>query len=90
MLKQLEQLNFTEPIVFVDGEEPFKIDFMTHISGVTFNDAWQQKETVQIDGLDIHFIHLDHLVISKITTGRSKDKIDIETLQKIQQLKKRE
>ena len=82
-LEQLEELNFVEPLVFIDGEEPFKIDFMTHISGVVFDEAWQKKITTQIDGLEINFIHLDDLVISKMSTDRIKDKIDIEMLQKI-------
>jgi predicted nucleotidyltransferase len=89
-LTQLEKLDFTEPIVFVDGEEPFKIDFMTFISGVTFSDAWQKMEATVIDGLKINFIHIDHLVISKIATDRLKDKLDIEMLQKIKQAKNKE
>ncbi len=88
-LEQLQQLNFTEPLVFVDGEEPFKIDFMTYVSGVTFDDAWKKKITTQIDGLEILFIHLNDLVISKISTDRLKDKIDIEMLQKIKREKEK-
>ena len=46
-LIQLNSLDFTTPIVFIDGEEPFKIDFMTSISGVDFNEAWGQKIKMQ-------------------------------------------
>jgi predicted nucleotidyltransferase len=83
MVNQLTNLDFEIPVVFVDGVEPFKIDFMTHISGVKFEEAWNEKVMAELDGLFIPFIHLKHLVISKITTGRSKDKNDIEELQKI-------
>lgn len=89
ILIQLNELDFTTHIVFIDGEEPFKIDFMTYVSGVEFNEAWQQKLTIELDGLSIHFIHLNHLIISKITSGREKDKIDIETLQKIKSMRKK-
>ena len=86
-LTELVKLDFSKPVVFVDGEEPFKIDFMTAVSGVNFEEAWAQKVIADIDGIDISFIHLNHLVISKITTGRAKDKNDIEQLQKIRKLK---
>jgi predicted nucleotidyltransferase len=86
-LTELVKLDFSKPVVFVDGEEPFKIDFMTAVSGVNFEEAWAQKVIADIDGIDIPFIHLNHLVISKITTGRAKDKNDIEQLQKIRKLK---
>lgn len=87
ILNQLKTLDFSKPIVFIDGEEPFKIDFITYISGVNFNAAWQQKTTTVLDGVTIPFIHLNHLILSKMSTGRPQDKIDIEQLQKIQALK---
>ncbi len=87
-LKQLKALDFTKHVVFIDGEEPFKIDFMTQVSGVNFDDAWKQKIIANIDDLNIPFLHLSDLIVSKITTGRNKDKIDIEELQKIQMRKK--
>jgi|ERR1019366_4562587 predicted nucleotidyltransferase len=89
ILNQLKVLDFSKPIVFIDGEEPFKIDFMTYISGVDFTDAWEHKTVAKLEGIPIPFIHLQHLIISKITTGRPQDKIDIEKLQQIQKLKKK-
>lgn len=88
-LQQLIQLDFSRPLVFIDGEEPFKIDFMTAVSGVKFDEAWKQKVISHLDGLAIPFINLNHLIMSKITTGRPQDNIDIEKLQKIQELKKK-
>jgi len=89
ILAQLNELDFSTPIVFIDGEEPFKIDFMTYISGVDFNEAWQQKEQTSLENISIPFIHLKHLIISKTTAGRPQDKIDIEKLQQIQNLKRK-
>jgi predicted nucleotidyltransferase len=88
MLTRLAALDFTKPVVFIDGDEPFKIDFMTYISGVGFEEAWQQKTLVNIDDLEIPFIHLSHLIISKMTSERLQDKIDVDKLQQLQQLKK--
>jgi predicted nucleotidyltransferase len=89
ILSQIDDLDFTKPIIFIDGEDPYKIDFMTFVNGVKFDDAWKQKIIASFDGIDIPFIHLKHLILTKMTTGRAKDKIDIEELQKIEKLKKK-
>lgn len=85
---QLLNMDFTKHLVFSDGQEPFKIDFMTYISGVDFEEAYSQKIITEIDELKIPFINIKHLIISKIGTGRAKDNMDIEELQKIEALKK--
>lgn len=88
ILKGIKELDFSTPVVFIDGEEPFKIDFMTFVSGVTFDEAWEQKIIANLDGLNIPFIHFNHLILTKISTGRPKDSIDIDQLQKIHSKKK--
>ena len=52
-LKQIEELDFTKPLVFMDGEEPFKIDFMTFISGVGFDDTIEKNDDI-LNELDIN------------------------------------
>lgn len=88
VINQIEKMDFTKHIVFSDGEEPFKIDFMTYISGVNFDEADSKKNMAEIDALNIPFIHLNHLVISKIGTGRPKDSMDVQELQKIDDIRK--
>lgn len=85
-LSALSNLDFEKPQVFMDGEEPFKIDFLTKISGVEFDDAWKLKEEANYDNLTIPFLSYNHLILSKITSTRGKDKIDVEELQKIKKL----
>lgn len=86
-IERLKKMDFTKPQMFVDGKEPFKIDFLTNISRVKFDEAWEQKNVTTMDGVKINFLHLNHLIVSKIATGRPQDKIDIEELQKIQAIK---
>ena len=86
-LSVLNEMNFSKPIAFIDGEEPFKIDFMTYVSGVRFDEAYAHKVVTQLDGIDIPFINYQHLVIAKFYAARPQDKLDIEMLQKINQLK---
>jgi predicted nucleotidyltransferase len=88
IINKLSALNFEQALAFHDGNEPFRIDFLTRVSGVNFDEAWKEKEAVKIDGLKINFLHIKHLIATKITTGRNKDKIDVEELQKIQKYKK--
>lgn len=87
-LKHIEELDFTKHNAFHFWKEPERIDCLTHISGVSFDEADKQKEITEIEGLSVPFIHYNHLILSKITTDRLKDKADIEQLQKIQRLKK--
>ena len=56
---------------------------MTYISGVKFEEAFAQKINTEIEGMQIPFINMKHLVLSKINTGRTKDKLDIEELRKL-------
>ena len=86
-LNEVEQLDFSQPLLISDGEEPYKIDFLTSISGVKFEDAWKERQTTEIEGILLHFIHYNHLILSKITSSRLKDKMDIETLQRIRKIK---
>lgn len=86
-LNYISSSDFSKPTVFSMGEVPLKIDFLTHINLIQFDGAYLKKNIVEIDGLKVPFIHLNDLVLSKINTGRSRDKGDIEELQKIQKAK---
>lgn len=83
ILAQLDKYDFTKPIVLTDGEEPFKIDYLTKLSGVTFDEAWRNAIASDIDGLPLKFLHLNDLILAKMSAGRPKDKLDIDELQKI-------
>ncbi|MEJ5995428.1 DUF6036 family nucleotidyltransferase [Pedobacter sp. Du54] len=83
----IANLDFTTTLVFAIGEDPEKVEFLTQISLVNFEEANQRKIIAEIDELAIPFLHLDDLIRSKINTGRLKDKADIEELQKIQNSK---
>ncbi|MBB6270824.1 putative nucleotidyltransferase [Pedobacter cryoconitis] len=80
----IAELDFQKHIVFSMWDEPEKVDFLTRISMVEFEQANQRKIIADIDGIKIPFLHLNDLVLSKFNTGRLKDKADVEELQKIQ------
>jgi len=88
-LSELGKQDFEDYLVFSLGEEPEKIDFMTQINGVSFNDAYINRLEKFIDDMLIPYINLSDLVLSKMGTGRKKDEADIEELQKIESLKRK-
>jgi len=62
------------------GVAPNRLDLMTHISGVTFADAWDSREFGDIGGLRVPFISRDLLKRNKAATGRTQDLADLEQL----------
>ena len=82
-LNEVSALDFTKHLVFSIGEPPEKMDFLTYINLVNYDSADKQKILADIEGLSVPFLHLNDLVLSKMNTGRQKDKADIEMLQKL-------
>jgi hypothetical protein len=62
------------------GLPPRRIDLLTAISGVTFDEAWPERVTYAIDDLAVPFIGRQALVRNKRATGRAKDLADLEAL----------
>ncbi|MCW3122403.1 MAG: hypothetical protein JWQ38_1895 [Flavipsychrobacter sp.] len=87
-LTQVAAMDFSKHMVFSIGEPPEKMDFITHINLINYNDANEHKIFAEIDGITVPFLHLNDLVLSKMNTGRAKDKADIDMLQQIAKEKK--
>ena len=62
------------------GLPPRRIDILTSISGVPFEEAWADRITHEVEGLSIPFIGRAALVKNKRATGRAKDLADLEAL----------
>jgi len=82
-IQQISELDFTHALVFSFGDPPYKTDFLTRVSGVRYDEADKEKIIFEYEGLSVPFISLNHLVLTKITTGRNSDRIDIEKLQEV-------
>ena len=59
---------------------PNRIDVVTGLTGVTFDEAWSGRESAELDGLPVHFIGRAEFVKNKKSTGRLKDQADLEAL----------
>ena len=69
-------------MVFQFGVRPNRIDLLTAISGVSFEEAWATHVVGELEGIPTHFIGRDALVRNKEQTGRAKDIGDAEELRK--------
>jgi predicted nucleotidyltransferase len=65
------------------GYPPLRIDVLTTIDGVSFEEAYKEKLEIDIDvDLKIKFISLSHLIQNKKASGRKIDIADIAELEK--------
>lgn len=79
----LSEEDFTSPDMVVQiGVEPCRIDLLTRISGVAFDEAWENKVSVTIDHLEIYVLSKADLLKNKLAAGRDKDQGDIAWLEK--------
>lgn len=68
------------------GRPPLRIDIMMSIPGIEFDEAWKNREVVQIDDFKILFISRSDLIQAKEVSGRPQDNIDVEKLKKAEEL----
>lgn len=74
-------LDFTkEGNVVQLGYPPLRIDLLTQIDGVTFDECFKNKKEVEIDDLMVNFISYDDLIKNKKASGRLRDLDDLENL----------
>lgn len=77
----VSEADFTRPgAVYQIGLPPRRIDVMTEITGVTFDEAWASRVTAEVDGRAVGFIGREALLKNKEATGRLKDQADAERL----------
>lgn len=73
----------TPEIVAQIGVEPSRIDILTSIDGVEFEDAYPARTETEIDGVRVPFISLPHLLQNKRATGRDRDMADVAKLEAV-------
>jgi hypothetical protein len=62
------------------GRPPMRIEIITAISGVSFDECYAARVVDTIDGVEVQLISLKHLKINKRASGRHKDLDDLEHL----------
>ena len=64
------------------GVSPVKIELMTAVKGLNFDEAFNDAQFYTEEDISIRFLHLNSLIQSKKASGRHKDLDDIEQLGK--------
>jgi hypothetical protein len=62
------------------GYPPNRIDLLTSVTGLEFDECWQVREIVEVDGTPLNFLSLAHLKLNKRLAGRKKDELDLDNL----------
>lgn len=85
-LMDLTEEDFHRPgMVFQIGTEPQRIDILSAVSGVVYEDAASRALKMEVDGLTLKVISLDDLIANKRASGRPKDIVDAMTLEKLKE-----
>jgi hypothetical protein len=73
--------DFSRPgIVFQMGLPPVRIDVLTELSGLTFDEAWSTRTRASFGPVTVDVIGRDAFIRNKKATGRVRDLGDIEAL----------
>ncbi|MBM3812736.1 MAG: hypothetical protein FJW20_14000 [Acidimicrobiia bacterium] len=62
------------------GFEPYRIDLLTSLSGLDFDDAWSDRVLGEMDGVPVAFLSVRAFRKNKLATGRPKDMADLDAL----------
>lgn len=76
--------DFSKPnLINQIGYPPLRIDILTSIDGVKFEEAYSEKLEIQLDeGTNVYYIGLDELIKNKKASGRKIDIADVSDLEK--------
>lgn len=74
---------FSKPGKMVQfGMPPNRIDILSALSGLTFEEAWKDRAHGQLDGVSAPFLGAKSLIRNKLASGRPKDIADVDELSK--------
>jgi hypothetical protein len=68
-------------LIFQIEVPPVRIDILTSISGVEFQEAWTSRVPTRFVDQEVGVISREHLVRNKRASGRTQDLADLESLE---------
>ena len=76
-----DDLNFEiKDTVLMIGYPPNRIDILSSVSGLDFDECFNKKETIEYNGVILNFISLENFKTYKRSSGRKKDIIDLDEI----------
>jgi hypothetical protein len=67
--------------IFQIGIAPNRIDIVTRVEAVDFDEAWRNRQQSTYGGVPISLLGYDELLRNKRAVGRLQDQIDVEKLE---------
>ncbi len=81
-LELCEQDLATPDLVIQLGYEPNRVDLLTGLTGVVFEDAYPKRVNAAVDGLMLPIIDRESLARNKRAFGHAQDLVDAEDLER--------
>ncbi|HEU4558134.1 MAG TPA: hypothetical protein VFS20_09800 [Longimicrobium sp.] len=79
----IEDLSKPGPVFQIGAdEEDERVDILPAIDGVSFDDAWENRETHQIEGIEVPVLSVPDLLRNKRAVGRPKDLFDVDWIER--------
>ncbi len=69
-----------ENMVVQLGYPPVRIDLITSLTGITWEEAWKNRAVGNYGNVPVSFLGRDELIANKRALGRKRDLADLETL----------
>lgn len=63
----------SDDMTYQIGRPPLRVDILTRIDGVVFQDAWARRTPGTMAGTVVNFISLEDLIRNKEASGRASD-----------------
>jgi hypothetical protein len=80
--EDLTENEFSNPGMILQlGFPPVRIDILTNLAGVTFQDAWMRRVSATYGDQQVSVISREHLITNKRAAGRLQDLADVEALE---------
>lgn len=85
-MPQIESIDFVPGWSAITLPSGFALDIMTQIKGFTkekFEECYSLSNEASFENVNIRFLHINQLIEAKKASGRPKDLLDVEELEKI-------
>jgi hypothetical protein len=76
-----KEIFLTEKKVIRMGIPPMRLEILTFIDGVRFEDCYKNRVIANFDEFTVNFISKDDLLQNKLASGRPQDLVDYDKLQ---------
>jgi hypothetical protein len=82
-LHDLTEKDLSTPgLIFQIGVEPIRIDVLTVIDGVQFDEAWAERMISKFADQPVAVLSREHLIKNKLASARTQDLADVEALKR--------